>query len=127
LQVPGNSKKLGRASFALALGRALRQVPACARDRSHRGFPGTFVAGQSSNTENRRGALDFQGLVDLHYAALYRFAMSLTSTETDAGDLVQETFLAWATKGHQLQDAARVQALVLRHAPAPGPPRKEGA
>ena len=36
--------------------------------------------------------------------------MSLTGTESDAGDLVQETFLTWANKGHQLQDASRVKA-----------------
>jgi len=36
--------------------------------------------------------------------------MSLTRTESDAGDLVQETFLTWAAKGHQLRDATRVKA-----------------
>lgn len=58
----------------------------------------------------RRGELDFQSLVDLYYGPLYRFALSLTHTECDAGDLVQETFLTWATKGHQLQNVARVKA-----------------
>ena len=53
---------------------------------------------------------DFQHLVDLHYASLYRFALSLTRSESDASDLVQETFLTWAAKGHQLRDAARVKA-----------------
>jgi RNA polymerase sigma-70 factor (ECF subfamily) len=33
--------------------------------------------------------------------------MTLTRTESDAGDLVQETFLTWATKGHQLQDLSK--------------------
>jgi RNA polymerase sigma-70 factor (ECF subfamily) len=56
------------------------------------------------------GRLDFQALVDQHYAPLYRFAMSLTGTESDAGDLVQETFLAWAAKGHQLHDLSKVKA-----------------
>jgi RNA polymerase sigma-70 factor (ECF subfamily) len=54
--------------------------------------------------------VDFQSLVDLHYAALYRFAMSLTRTESDACDLVQQTFLTWATKGHQLQDTSKVKS-----------------
>jgi len=36
--------------------------------------------------------------------------MSLTRTESDAGDLVQETFLTWAAKGHQLRDATRAKA-----------------
>jgi RNA polymerase sigma-70 factor (ECF subfamily) len=53
---------------------------------------------------------DFQSLVDRHYAALYRFAMSLTHTEDDASDLVQETFLTWAAKGHQLHDPAKAKS-----------------
>jgi RNA polymerase sigma-70 factor (ECF subfamily) len=53
---------------------------------------------------------DFQHLVDLHYASLYRFALSLTRSATDAADLVQETFLTWASKGHQLREAGRVKA-----------------
>jgi RNA polymerase sigma-70 factor (ECF subfamily) len=54
--------------------------------------------------------VDFQSLVDLHYGALYRFAMSLTRTESDACDLVQQTYLTWATKGHQLQDTSKVKS-----------------
>lgn len=56
------------------------------------------------------GSQDFQNLVDLHYAPLYRFAMSLTRSEMDAADLVQETFLIWAHKGHQLQDVSKAKA-----------------
>lgn len=55
------------------------------------------------------GDLDFEDLVRLHYGALYRFAVTLTRNEGDAGDLVQETFLVWAEKGHQLQDPARAK------------------
>jgi RNA polymerase sigma-70 factor (ECF subfamily) len=54
--------------------------------------------------------LDFQTLVENHYAPLYRFALSLTHTEADACDLVQETFVIWAIRGHQLQDATKVKA-----------------
>jgi len=54
--------------------------------------------------------VDFQNLVEVQYAPLYRFAMSLTHTEHDAADLVQDTFLAWATKGHQLLDRSKVKA-----------------
>jgi len=68
------------------------------------------AARASYNGDNRRGEVDFQILVDLHYAALYRFAMSLTRVESDACDLVQQTFLAWATKGHQLQDTSKVKS-----------------
>jgi RNA polymerase sigma factor (sigma-70 family) len=73
-------------------------------------FSGTVVGAQSSYDKDRqRGELDFQTLVDQHYAPLFRFAMSLTRTETDAGDLVQDTFLTWAAKGHQLRDAGKVK------------------
>jgi RNA polymerase sigma-70 factor (ECF subfamily) len=54
--------------------------------------------------------VDFETLVELHYGPLYRFAMSLTRTESDACDLVQQTFLTWATKGHQLQDLSKVKS-----------------
>ena len=36
--------------------------------------------------------------------------MSLTHSESDAGDLVQGTFLIWATKGHQLNDLSKVKS-----------------
>ena len=54
--------------------------------------------------------MDFEKLVELHDGPLYRFAMSLTRTESDACDLVQQTFLIWATKGHQLQDLSKVKS-----------------
>jgi len=54
--------------------------------------------------------LDFQGLVNLHYASLYRFALSLTRKESDACDLTQQTFYVWARKGHQLKEASKVKS-----------------
>lgn len=69
------------------------------------------MASRSSYNQDRQsGVLDFQNLVEAHYGPLYRFAMSLTRTESHAGDLVQETFLTWATKGHQLRDTTKVKA-----------------
>jgi RNA polymerase sigma-70 factor, ECF subfamily len=56
------------------------------------------------------GPLDFENLVDLHYAGLYRFALSLTRDESEAGDLTQQTFYIWAAKGHQLQDRTKVKS-----------------
>ena len=56
------------------------------------------------------GEWSFQALVDAFYSPLFRFAMSLTRTEHDAADLVQDTFLAWATKGHQLLDRSKAKA-----------------
>ena len=67
-------------------------------------------ARSSYEQEPVQGRLDFQKLVDQFYGPLYRFAMSLTRAEADTADLVQETFLTWATKGHQLQDLSKVKS-----------------
>jgi RNA polymerase sigma-70 factor (ECF subfamily) len=48
-------------------------------------------------------------LATRHYAPLYRFALSLTQTEAEALDLVQQTFYRWAAKGHQLRDASKLK------------------
>jgi len=69
-----------------------------------------MAARASYDKDRERGAVDFEALVELHYGPLYRFAMSLTRTESDACDLVQQTFLTWATKGHQLQDVSKVKS-----------------
>jgi len=53
---------------------------------------------------------EFEALVDLHYEPLFRFAMSLVRAESDASDLVQDTFLTWAEKGHQLQNRAKAKS-----------------
>ncbi|HWA08275.1 MAG TPA: RNA polymerase sigma factor [Opitutaceae bacterium] len=52
----------------------------------------------------------FTQLVDAHYAPLYRFALSLARNSADAGDLVQQTFFIWATKGHGLREAAKAKS-----------------
>lgn len=54
-------------------------------------------------------AEQFETLVGEHYEPLFRFAMSLTRSESDAQDLTQQTFYVWATKGHQLRDVSRVK------------------
>jgi RNA polymerase sigma-70 factor (ECF subfamily) len=46
---------------------------------------------------------EFESVVERNYRDLYQFALSLTRNVADASDLVQETFLIWATKGSQLQ------------------------
>lgn len=56
-----------------------------------------------------RSDVDFDTLVEHHHAALFRFALSMTRNEADACDLVQETFLRWAQKGHQLKDPAKAR------------------
>jgi RNA polymerase sigma-70 factor (ECF subfamily) len=51
----------------------------------------------------------FEQIVDAHYQGLYRFAMSMCRREATAQDLVQQTFLHWAKKGHTLRDASKVK------------------
>lgn len=53
---------------------------------------------------------DFETLVDDHYEALYRFAMSLCRNPDRSADLVQETFCIWATKGDQLRDTSKAKS-----------------
>jgi RNA polymerase sigma-70 factor, ECF subfamily len=54
--------------------------------------------------------LDFETVVAGYYEPLYRFAISLTHSETEACDLAQQTFYMWATKGHQLRDESKVKS-----------------
>lgn len=52
----------------------------------------------------------FNQLVDAHYAALFRFALSLTRNSSDAGDLTQQTFFIWAKQGHALRETAKAKS-----------------
>ena len=52
---------------------------------------------------------EFEQLVDDHYEALYRFALSLTKKVDTASDLVQQTFCIWAEKGGQLRDRSKAK------------------
>ena len=98
-------------AFSLRHWAAQVRVRAPQQDLLGRRFSGTFMAARASYGEDRhRARVDFDTLVELHYGPLYRFAMSLTRTECDACDLVQQTFLTWATKGHQLQDLSKVKS-----------------
>jgi RNA polymerase sigma-70 factor (ECF subfamily) len=51
----------------------------------------------------------FQEIVDAHYTGLYRFAYSMCRRESTAQDLVQQTYLQWARKGHTLKDFSKVK------------------
>lgn len=53
--------------------------------------------------------LEFETLVERHYGALYRFALSLVRQQSAAADLTQQTFLVWARKGHQLRDRTKAR------------------
>jgi RNA polymerase sigma factor (sigma-70 family) len=77
----------------------------------HGDFTGTFVSAHGSyDKAGPQPELNFDYLVEFYYSPLYRFAMSLTKIESDASDLVQDTFLAWAAKGHQLRDKTKVKS-----------------
>ena len=52
----------------------------------------------------------FEMMVEEYYGPLFRFAMSLTRSESDAGDLTQQTFYIWATKGSQLRDNSKAKS-----------------
>ncbi|MGI9240388.1 MAG: RNA polymerase sigma factor [Verrucomicrobiales bacterium] len=55
-------------------------------------------------------SIDNEQLVEEFYQPLFRFALSLTKAEPDAVDLVQQTFLRWGQKGHQLRDEKKVKS-----------------
>lgn len=52
---------------------------------------------------------DYKRLVEMYYAPLYRFALSLSRHEQNAADLVQETFYRLAAKGQQLRDPSKAK------------------
>jgi RNA polymerase sigma factor (sigma-70 family) len=54
--------------------------------------------------------LDFEKLVELHYKSLYRFAFSLTRSESEAGDLTQQSFYIFAKSGGQLRDKTKAKS-----------------
>jgi RNA polymerase sigma-70 factor (ECF subfamily) len=65
---------------------------------------------RSKTSQLSMSATDFQQLVDQQYVPLYRFAVSLSKSETDAADLTQQTFFLWATKGNQLRDRSKAKS-----------------
>jgi RNA polymerase sigma-70 factor (ECF subfamily) len=69
----------------------------------------TFSTDEASAAHARSDPCDFDGLVSRYYVSLYRFALSLTRHESDACDLTQQTFYAWARKGYQLLDRSKVK------------------
>jgi RNA polymerase sigma factor (sigma-70 family) len=54
--------------------------------------------------------VDFEKLVELHYKSMYRFAFSLTRSESEASDLTQQSFYIFAKSGGQLRDKSKVKS-----------------
>jgi RNA polymerase sigma-70 factor (ECF subfamily) len=64
-------------------------------------------------------SVDMNGLVDRFYAELYRYALRLSGSASEADDLVQEAFLTAQAKGGQIRDWSEARAwlyTVLRNA-----------
>jgi RNA polymerase sigma-70 factor, ECF subfamily len=51
-----------------------------------------------------------EGIVGQHYDLVFRFALSLARTESDARDLTQHAFYILAAKGHQVRDFSKVKS-----------------
>jgi RNA polymerase sigma factor (sigma-70 family) len=98
-------------AIPLATTASLRQFERRERSRCHTavGPSQTLTAPLMSNYAKMAATPDFESLVGCYYRPLYQFAFSLARNEAEASDLTQQTFYAWATKGHQLRDAAKVK------------------
>ena len=53
--------------------------------------------------------LNLEAVVARFYASLYRFALSLTKNEVEAGDLTQQTFFILAQRSYQIRDTSKVK------------------
>lgn len=69
-----------------------------------------MTAKADSKIYSMRGQELFAAIVCQHYDQVFRFALSLTHTEPEAGDLTQQTFYVWAKKGEQLRDSTKVKS-----------------
>jgi RNA polymerase sigma-70 factor, ECF subfamily len=55
------------------------------------------------------GATNLTPIVDRFYGPLYQFAVRLTRSESDAADLVQQTFCSLIQHLHQIRDLSRIK------------------
>jgi len=55
------------------------------------------------------GATTLTPIVDRFYGPLYQFAVRLTRSESDAADLVQQTFFTLIQHLHQIRDLSRIK------------------
>ena len=59
---------------------------------------------------NFTGGTDVTPIVDVLYGSLYQFAVGLTRSESDAADLVQQTFLKLIQQLHQIRDFSKIKS-----------------
>jgi Sigma-70 region 2 len=55
------------------------------------------------------GGTDITSIVDTLYSSLYQFAVGLTKNESDAADLVQQTFLTFSQRLDQIRDFSKIK------------------
>jgi RNA polymerase sigma-70 factor (ECF subfamily) len=53
--------------------------------------------------------MEFEAIVSLYYADLYRFAFSLARNRDEACDLTQQAYAIYAERGRQIRDAKKVK------------------
>ena len=58
---------------------------------------------------NFTGGTDVTPIVEVLYGSLYQFAFGLTRSESDAADLVQQTFLTLIQRLHQIHDFSKIK------------------
>ena len=56
------------------------------------------------------GGTDITSIVDSLYSSLYHFAIGLTKSESDALDLVQQTFLTFGQRLDQIRDFSKIKS-----------------
>src|ERR1700741_1511006 len=56
------------------------------------------------------GATDPTSIVNSLYSSLYQFAVSLTKSEADSLDLVQQTFLTFGQRLDQIHDFSKIKS-----------------
>ena len=56
------------------------------------------------------GETDIISIINTLYSSLYQFAVSLTKSESDASDLVQQTFLTFSQRLDQIRDFSKVKS-----------------
>ena len=58
---------------------------------------------------NLTNEVDYTSVVEQFHYPLFRFAVSLVRSESDAADLVQQTFLKLAQNSHQIRDFSHIK------------------